>query len=143
VIFALDLIFSSKAKELYPDQVPPVPPTPLYEFFTKEFKTFFVFLIMEAIVLGSALFANALFLFARHFMTQQTSVSKVDSAHHAESDFLECRQIEIGLLSAWVTQLCASIFILIHELIFPQLTNLHFSSEWEQYLYLITGLESL
>lgn len=98
---------------------------------------------MEAIVLGSALLANALFLFARHFMIQQTSVSLKTSAHHAESDFLECRQIEIGLLSAWVTQLCASIFLLIRKEIFPKLTILELSPEWKQYLYLITGLEGL
>lgn len=128
MIFALDLIMLSDENAA---------------FFTFKYKTFFLFLVMEAIVLGSALLANALFLFARHFMIQQTNVYLKTSAHHAESDFLECRQIEIGLLSAWVTQLCASIFLLIHKAFFPDLTMLELSPEWKQFLYLITGLEGL
>jgi hypothetical protein len=66
---------------------------------------------MEAILLASALFANALFLFVRHLFIQNNQLNMNNAGHTAETDFLESRQIEIGLLSAWVTQLVMTVFL--------------------------------
>lgn len=75
---------------------------------------------MEAIILISSLLANALFILTRHCAHQQNSLRLMNSGHHAETDFLESKQVEIGLISAWVTQLATSVFLDNHANIYPE-----------------------
>jgi hypothetical protein len=74
--------------------------------FSDGYKTFFVWLLVEAAIPASALLANALFLTTRGLFRQRFILESATCPHHPESDFLAARQVEIGLISSWVTPLC-------------------------------------
>lgn len=59
--------------------------------FTDEFRTFFVWLIVEALVLISALIANFVFLFTRSMKHQMMQNNLEKTVLHTESDFLASR----------------------------------------------------
>lgn len=100
VIFALDAI---KESMIY------------HGTFSAGFKEFFVWLCLEAIILASALFANALFLLTRSCFSIQNALSFANQGRHTESDFLEARTTEIGLISSWVTTFFVTLLITMGE----------------------------
>lgn len=86
--------------------------------FSEDYKVFFVWLGLESTILIAALLANALYLLTRSFCRQNTTLNLQNSVCHVESDILEARQIEIGLISSWMTPLVATFCIFLMSL-FP------------------------
>ena len=79
--------------------------------FTDDFKKFFVWLCLEAIILAAALASNALFLIVRSFYQNQNKISFPNQGRHTESDFLEAHTTEIGLINSWVTEFVVALII--------------------------------
>lgn len=83
--------------------------------FSQEYKRFILWVALEAMIVASALASNAMFLIIRFKFEQRITATLNCALTNIESDFLEAKQIEVGLITSWVTPFLTSLAILLSK----------------------------